>query len=118
MNPFVHSLTVERVSFDDTLATRDAAGQPIRSTSSLAVAGLVQPRRVDEMDDSRSAGAAISDHVVFLPIGTDVAHEDAIIWGDRRLEVVGVRSFEYGRLAHLEVDARIVSSAATDEDGS
>lgn len=118
MNPFVHSLSVERVSFDDTLANRDEAGQPVRSTSSIDVAGLVQPRRVDELDDSRSAGSAISDHVVFLPLGTDVAHEDAIIWGDRRLEVVGVRSFEFGRLRHLEVDARLVTSAGADEDGS
>jgi hypothetical protein len=118
MNPYVHDLTIRRVAFDDSPGSRDEAGQPSRSVTTAAVRGLVQPRQLDEIDDTRSAGSVVSDHVIFLPLGTDIAHEDAVDWGERRLEVVGVRSFEFGRLAHLEVDARMVTTAGSDEDGS
>jgi len=120
MNPYVHDLTLQTVAFDDTPAARDAAGQPVRTVSSSSVRGLVQPRRVEEVPDPRSAGAEISDHVVFLPLATPIEHVDAILWGSSRLQVVGVRRFDFGRLAHLEVEARLVTATAVtrDEGGS
>lgn len=118
MNPYVHELVIRRTTYDDTPAARDAAGQPTASVDTTDVKGLVQPRRVSEVDDSRSAGSEISDHVVFLPIGTDVIHADAIDWGDSRLQVTGVRRFEFGRLQHLEVDARLVTSTPVTVDAS
>lgn len=116
--PTPHALTITRVTYDDTLAGRDDEGQPTATEATAAVYGLVQPRRVREVEDTRSAGAEVSDHVVFLPAGTDVIHADAIDWGDRRLQVTGVRSFEFGGLAHLEVDARLVTSTPVTVDGS
>ena len=118
MNPYVHPLTIRRVWFNDTPGARDEAGQPLRTYSTEDVAGLVQPHDADETPDSRSAGTVLADWVIFLPLGTKIAHEDEVVWGDRRLQVVDVRPFQYGGLAHLEVDAKTVSAANTDEDGS
>lgn len=116
---YVHDLTIRRTTFDDSVASRDDDGQPAKTVTTSAVKGLVQPRRADELDDSRSAGSEVSDHVVFLPVDTDLRHADAIDWGTRRLQVTGVRSFEFGRLQHLEVDARLVTATpATNTDGS
>lgn len=115
---FIHDVTIRRVTFDDTLATRDAAGQPLRSVSTVQTKALVQPRsasQAGELPDSRSAGAELADYVVFLPYGTEIAHADAIDWGDRRLQVEGIRPFAFGRLRHLEVDANVVTAADTDE---
>lgn len=117
MNPYVHDLTIRRVTYDDTLAGRDAAGQPATTTASTAVRGLVQPRAAAELDDHRSAGTEVSDHVIFLPLGTDIIHADAVLWGARRLEVTGIRSFEFGRLPHIEADARLVTATAVTNDG-
>lgn len=109
MNVYVHDLTIVRTAFDDTPASRDEYGQPARATSTTAVKGLVQPKNADELADSRSAGSEVSDHVVFLPLSTDLEGADALMWGTRRLNVTGIRRFEFGSLAHIEVDARLVT---------
>ena len=119
MTAYVHDLTIRRITYDDSVLSRDDDGQPSAVTTIAAVKGLVQPRRAVEVPDPRSAGSEVSDHVVFLPLDTDIIHADAIVWGDRRLQVTGVRSFEFGALAHLEVDARLVTSTpVTNTDGS
>lgn len=118
MNPFVHDLTIRRTTYDDTVGLRDEAGQPSPTETTTAVKGLVQPRSVSELDDSRSAGSQVSTHVIFLPLATDIVHADAVDWDGGRLQVTGVRRFEYGRLAHLEVDAMAVTSTYAVSGGS
>lgn len=110
MSKFIHAVQVERVEYDE--ATIDEYGQPSPGAPVLTdVAGLVQPRsRIDELEDHRSAGSEVGDHVIFLPAGTDVRHADTILFAGDRYDIVGVRDFRYGRLAHLEVDARRVTS--------
>jgi head-tail adaptor len=108
MITYVHDLVIERVSYDE--GTLDEARQPTAATSTTAVKGLVQPRAVREMPDPRSAGAEVGDHVIFLPIATDIRHADRVTWDDRRLNVVGVRRFDFGALRHLEVDAQLVTA--------
>lgn len=118
-NRYVHELTIRRTMFDDALAARDEAGQPTATTvTTTDVMGLVQPRNADELDDHRSAGSEVSDHVIFLPVDTDIIHADAVMWGARRLQVTGIRSFEFGRLRHLEVDARLVTATSVTNDGA
>ena len=108
---YVHSLVISRAVLDDTEAERDEYLQPVPSAPVLVeVRGLVQPRTAREAPDTRSAGSEVSDHVIFLPIDTDLEGADAIIHGTRRYNVTGVRRFEYGTLQHLEVDARLVTS--------
>lgn len=107
---FVHSLTIERITYDDSVASRDADGQPSASTTTTSVKGLVQPRITSEAEDSRSAGSQIGTHVIFMPAGTDLRHADRIVWGTRRFNPTGIRSFEFGGLQHLEVDAELVTA--------
>lgn len=116
MQPYVHALSIVRVTYDDD--TRDDAGQPAASTSSTDVMGLVQPRRAMEQEDFRSAGSQVADHVIFLPVATDLRAADAIIQGDRRYSVTGIRRFEFGGLAHMEVDATLVTSTPVAVGGS
>ena len=73
--------------------------------------GLVQPRAsgAREVPDTRSAGSEVADHVVFLPIATDLEGADAILHGTRRFNVTGIRRYDYGTLQHLEVDVRLVT---------
>ena len=110
MNPYVHDLTIRRTAFSDDVADRDADGQPAETVTTTAVKGLVQPRSANELDDTRSAGSEVSTHVIFLPVATDILHADAVQWGDSRLQVTGIRRFDFGRLAHLEVDASLVTA--------
>lgn len=110
MSKFIHALVIERIEYDED--DLDEANQPSPQTpTSTSVRGLVQPKAtVSEADDYRSAGTQVSDHTIFLPIGTELRHADAILQGERRYNVTGIRRFEYGGLAHLEVDARLVTS--------
>lgn len=110
MSKFIHALQIERTEYDDT--DRDEAGQPTPQTPSTTdVMGLVQARaEASEADDYRSAGSQVADHTIFLPNGTDIRHADAILWQDRRYNITGIRRFEYGRLAHIEVDAQLVTT--------
>lgn len=109
MDRFVHALTHVRIPRDET--DLDEYGQPAEDDPvETAIRGLVQPRSAREMDDDRSAGAEVADHVIFLPL-MDLAASDAFEYAGERYQVLGIRRFEYGRLAHLEVDARRVAGA-------
>lgn len=109
MSMFIHNLT--HIRTPRSMTTPDDYGQPTDGTpvETTGIFGLVQPRAAREMDDHRSAGAEVADHVIFLPIGTDVDSTDAFEKDGERYEVLGVRRFDFGGLAHLEVDARRVS---------
>ncbi len=107
---FIHPLTIEHVTYDDT--TDDEMGQPVPETTESTVSGLVQPHSTHEMVDHRSAGSPIGSHVIFLPSGTDITNKDSIVYGDERYQVIGEpRAFRYGNLAHIEVDAERIGDA-------
>lgn len=97
-------------------AVDDDYGQPTPGTPvSTAIRGLVQPKSAREMADTRSAGAVIADHVVFLaPMALTEA--DYFVHGADRLDIVGIRRYEFGGTPHLEVDARRIAGA--EEEGS
>lgn len=122
MSKFIHALVIERVTYDDT--NRDEAGQPTASAPTPTdVMGLVQPRisggtTAAEAGDYRSAGSEIADHTIFLPAGTDIRGADAILQGTRRYNVTGIRRYEYGGLAHIELDALLVVATPVVGDGS
>lgn len=107
MTMLVHSLTHVHVPRD--LSSPDDYGQPTDGTPvETEVRGLVQPRASRELDDHRSAGAEVADHVIFVPI-MDLAPDDHFVDGDGvRYNILGVRRFVFGGLAHYEVDARRV----------
>lgn len=96
-------------------ADLDDYGHAIAGTLDVDVTfGLIQPRRTEEVAQLAQAGLELSDHVIFLlprsvPQGAWIADADAsgILAGGRRFDVVGVRSFEFGRSPHLEVDVRL-----------
>lgn len=105
----IHELTHVRTARDETAL--DEYGQPTAGVStSTAVRGLVQPRSVREIVDSRNAGAEIGDHVIFLPL-MDVHSGDHFEWQGDSYQVKGVRRFEFGRSPHLEVDTVKVESS-------
>lgn len=106
---FIHPLTVVRSTFDD--SSVDDYGQPTVTTEEIETRGLVQPMSVKEQADTRSAGAEIADHRIFLPL-SDNASADVIVYDSRRYQVTGIKRHEYGNLQHLEVLARLVTSAA------
>lgn len=100
----IHSLTHIRVPRDDN--SDDEYGQPAEGTPvETSIRGLVQPKGAREILDSRSAGTDIGDHTIFL-LPMDLQASDALLYGGDRYEIVGIRSFEFGRTPHLEVDAR------------
>jgi hypothetical protein len=108
----IHPLNIVRQPWDD--ANRDEHGQPTPGVPSVtAVSGLVQPKSAKEVANITQAGAAVSDHVIFLPV-VDLIAADAIEHDPddgRRYEIVGVREFAFGSSPHLEVDARMVRGA-------
>ncbi len=119
MSKFIHPLSIVRVEYDDTPANRDVAGQPAAgSPSSTDVLGLVQPKSARELDDFRSAGSQVADHTIFLMPGTDIRGADTIVQGVRRYSVTGIRRFEFGGLAHIEVDAMLVTPSPVTVGGS
>jgi hypothetical protein len=118
MSKFVHALTIERTAFDEGVI--DEHGQPTpQAATTSSIMGLVQPKsRIDEMEDHRSAGSEVGDHVIFIPGAPDVEHADAILYGTERYNIVGVRRFRYGGLAHVEIDARLITPTPTVAVGS
>jgi hypothetical protein len=107
----IHDLTLVRVPYDADPGSDDEYGQPPAVPTSSAVRGLVQPKaNTREQADTRSAGAAVADHVIFLPL-LDLSAADHLLRGSERYEIVGIRRFEFGRSPHLEVDARRVTGA-------
>ncbi len=112
---FVHALTIERVTYG---SGTDEYGQPTRTVTESDVQGLIQPKTAREMDDARSAGSLVSDHVIFLALDANLDGSDAILHGEARYQPVGIRRFDFGRLPHLEVDALKVTSSTEEPDGS
>jgi len=114
-----HTVTIERPYSvpDGGEPALDEYGQPIHVPVELgSVMGLVQPRSAlsrstRELPSVSEAGTVISDHVVYLPIGTDIAESDRIVHGGRTYEVQLVRDAA-GHGHHLEVDVRLVRSPA------
>lgn len=113
MPAFVHTLRIERASS----SAEDDYGQPVTAYATLAdVPGLIQPRTQREVALASQAGAAVGDHVIFLA-RRDLTAADRIrdITDSETgplYQVVGIRDFHFGALAHLEVDARRVTSDA------
>lgn len=78
----------------------------------VEVAGLVQPKSVREMPLVDQGGAMVADHTIFLlpqPLSSGAYIRFVPDDGDR-YEIRGIRSFEFGRSPHLEVDARRVAT--------
>lgn len=106
---FIHDVTRVRTALDS--SNLDDYGQPTPGASTSATFnGLIQPQVAREEEDSRSAGAEVADHVIFLPV-IDLAPSDFLESGGERYEIRGIRRFEFGGLAHLEVDARRITGA-------
>lgn len=104
----IHTLTHSRTVRDS--GALDEYGQPTAGTpTTAAVRGLVQPKSVREMDDSRSAGTEVADHTIFLP-RMDLHPSDSFTFGGDRYEIVGIRDYNFGKTPHLEVDARRIDA--------
>lgn len=106
----VHDLTLV-VPQRDSGGLLDERGMPeVGLPDETSMKGLVQPKTVREIALTNQAGAEIGDHTVFLqpmeiPTGAWIRDADG-----RRLDITGVRRFDFGRTPHLEVDARVVTS--------
>lgn len=117
MSMFIHELTMVRTPRD--YSSLDDYGQPAAGTpTESTVKGLLQPQRSREVEDHRSAGAEIADHVIFIPGAIDLQPDDAFVFADERYEILGIRRFGFGTLAHYAVDVRRVGAPATPEAGS
>jgi hypothetical protein len=108
----VHSLAIV-VPTD--AGARDADGQPVAGPPIVTtVKGLVRPRSARERALPSEAGPEIATHVVYLepidvPAGAWIRDEpDA----GRRYDITGVRRYDFGAAPHLEIDTRLVTSAA------
>lgn len=96
----------------------DTYGQPQADAPTVSlVRGLVQPKSAREMAMTTQAGTEVSDHTIFLlprqlSGAAYIADADdlGVLAGGRRFHITGVRSFEFGRSPHLEVDCRLVGS--------
>jgi hypothetical protein len=108
----VHPLAVVTPAVADPDAV-DAYGQPVRGTpDELLVRGMVQPKTAREIALTSQGGAEFGDFLIFLPpmrLSSAAYIRDEPDAG-RRFEVIGVRSFEFGTVPHLEVDAKLVGS--------
>jgi hypothetical protein len=91
----------------------DEYGQPVSGTPGVeTVNGMVQPKTAREIAQVNQAGAEFSDHTIFLlPRHIEGA---AYIRDDpdagRRFDIIGIRSFEFGSVPHLELDVKLVGS--------
>jgi hypothetical protein len=92
----------------------DGYGQPVAGTPTVTqVRGMVQPKSAREIALTSQGGAETGDFTIFLPsmhVSGAAYIRDEPATG-RRFEIVGVRSFEFGTVPHLEVDAKLVGSA-------
>lgn len=106
---FIHTLAIVIPTEDG----EDDYGQPEAGEPLVEeTVGLIQPKSAREVAAVSQAGAALSDHVIFLaprdlPGAAYVRFEPDD--GDR-YQIVGVRRFAFGRNPHLEVDAKRVVS--------
>jgi hypothetical protein len=111
-NRLIHSLAIVTPT-RDVSGEDDEYGHPVPGEPDIdLVAGLVQPKSVREVALTSQAGAEIGDYTIFLA-RRELAGAAYIRFepddGDR-YEITGVRDFNFGRLAHLEVDARRIRS--------
>lgn len=109
----IHSLAIVTPTHEVS-GDLDEYGHPVAGDPDVdLVSGLVQPKSAREIALTSQAGAQVSDHVVFLPRSVTVRNESYIRFqpddGDR-FEVVGIRDFNFGGGAHLEVDCRRIAS--------
>lgn len=91
----------------------DGYGQPIAGTpTTVLVNGMVQPKTAREIALASQGGTEVGDHTIFLL--PRKIHAAAYIRDQpdsgRRFDIVGIRSFEFGSVPHLEVDCRLVGS--------
>lgn len=108
----VHTVTHVRTPLDE--GDLDDYGQPTAGAPvETEIRGLVQPRSVREIVDSRSAGAEIGDHVIFLQ-PMSLQPTDAFVYDGDRYEIKGIREFSFGRSPHLEVDVRRVGATTVE----
>lgn len=100
-----HTLVIKR---NVATGATDEYGQPVATTSTLAtVAGLIQPRKAQEVALLSQAGAVASTHVGFMyplaGLGTDCWIElDGV-----RYDVTGIHDAA-GQAHHLQLDLRAV----------
>jgi hypothetical protein len=112
----IHALAIVTPSDAGTV---DEYGQPVAGDPvTVTVSGLIQPKSTREVALISQAGAALSDHTIFLQpqtLSTAAYIRFEPTDGDR-YEIVGVRDFNFGQDPHLEVDAkRIVSETLAAE---
>ena len=107
MIAFIHEVTHVRVPRSE--SSPDEYGQPSEgSPIQTEMKALIQPQRSREQEDHRSAGAEVADHVIFTPV-MDLETSDYFVDADgSKYHIVGIRRFEFGYLAHYEVDTRRV----------
>lgn len=114
MDRLIHSLAIVTPTHEVS-GSLDEYGHPVAGEPDVdLVAGLVQPKSAREVALTSQAGAEIADYTIFLA-RRDLAGAAFIRFepddGDR-YEITGIRDFNFGRLAHLEVDARRIRSEA------
>ena len=94
----------------------DEYGQPVEGEPDVDfVSGLIQPKSTREVALISQAGAALSDHTIFLALTATVETRSYVRFEPdtgERFEVTGIRTFDFGRSPHLEVDARRIVSEA------
>jgi hypothetical protein len=110
----IHSLAIVTPTDSGTV---DADGMPVAGAPVVeTVSGLIQPRTARERGLPSQAGPTIATHVIYL----ESRAIDAGAWirdnpdTGRRFDITGVRTYDFGRTPHLEVDALLVSSPALD----
>jgi hypothetical protein len=92
----------------------DDYGHAVEGTPTTEVVnGMVQPKSAREIALSGQGGAEIGDYTIFLPsryLSARAYIRDEPATG-RRFQIMGIRSFEFGTVPHLEVDAKLIGSA-------
>jgi hypothetical protein len=106
----IHSLAIVTPGYEDEL---DDYGHPIPAEpTTVLTQGLIQPKKATEVALISQAGPMVSDHTIYLE-PRDVAN-GAYLRREpddgERFEVVGVRSFAYGRSPHLAIDAKRITA--------
>lgn len=110
----IHNLALVRTPV--TTGAIDTYGQPVPAApTTTTLLGFVAPGRSREAPEVNQAGALVADHVIFLPIGTDVIGADHLTYLGERYDVVGIRSYRFGIAPHHELDAKRVTSPAPAE---
>lgn len=120
MPALIHTLTVERpFGVDDDAPSGvdvDDYGQPVLEYDNTfaTVKGLIQPKTDREIAAVSQAGTNVGDHTIYLLRGDITTRDrlrDVTTGGTGKLyEIVGIRDFNFGALAHLAVDARRVDA--------